>query len=252
MQGWRILKHSWVQVTANFNAAIRISLVLHLATVAGSLYFTSAVGDGLNDGTWVLMDDIWFQYAINMLVSSIGGLWIAVAWHRYILTGEISDGWLPKLYLEMMWGYFWRGILIAVTAIVSTSVIVGFLVIAAGIAFGGSSALSVIIPLIIFIPIIVVLFRLSPILPAIALGKTLSLKNSWKATKGSTGVIALFIAVFAIYYVVTANIVQPNIVGVSAFSILWDLVVGWIMTMFSISVLTTLYGHYVEGRELMY
>ena len=33
--------------------------------------------------------------------------------------------------------------------------------------------------------------------------------------------------------------------------ILWQFVTGWLVMMVSVSILTTLYGHYIEGRPLV-
>jgi len=39
--------------------------------------------------------------------------------------------------------------------------------------------------------------------------------------------------------------------GVGAFlALLWTLATGWVIMVVGVSILTTIYGHYVEGRAL--
>lgn len=254
MQGWKILKHSWQQIYANMVAALRISAILHVAIVAAGLYFTIAAGDGLRDGTWVANSGVWLPYTVNMVVASVAGLWIAVAWHRYILTGEITDGWIPKLHMGRMWVYFWRGVLIMLAVMVPLvfgAVLLSFMQMYANSISPNLAPLTSVIPMLLIIPMFFAMFRLSPILPAAALGKDLSLKEAWIATKGSTGPIVLIMLLMAVFYGFSGFVMQPYVLEVSAFAILWNLIVGWVLTMLGISVLTTIYGHYVEGRELI-
>lgn len=184
-------------------AALRISVVLYVAIVASGLYFKIAAGDGLRDGTWILNSNIWLPYTVNMVGVSVASLWITVAWHRYILTGEISAGWFPKLHMGRMWFYFWRGMLIMLAVIVPLILTFGILAAIFGGIFDRSSELApmaVFILMLFMIPMFFAMFRLSPILPAAALGKDLSLKQAWKATKGSTGAIVLIMLVTAAFY----------------------------------------------------
>ena len=244
MQGWKIVKHSWQQIFSNFGDALRISAVLYVVIVAPSLI--SLVG-----GSWIAPDDRWLLNQIRMVVSPIAGLWITIAWHRYILTGEISDGCLPTLYIGRMWAYFWRSILIFIVVLIPLVLV--RIILTGGLRdmFHSSTISDAITPIAFSIPIFFVMFRLGPILPATALGKKLSLKEAWRSTTGSTGAIALIALTLHLFDGITTTLAQPFGMEVLAFTIVWDLVVGWVGMMFGISVLTTIYGHYVEGRELI-
>ncbi len=252
MQGWKIFKHSFTQIFANLAAAVRISAVLFLVSIVASQFWVNSVGDSMYDGTWVTNGGVWGLYSLMMIVSTIVGLWIAVAWHRFILTGEIADGWFPKLHIARMWSYFLRGLLVFIVCVFPVSIVLGIALAILGALFSNSSALvglAWLVPVLVMIPIFVISIRISTILPAAALGKALSLREAWRSTKGSTGAIIVIVLIFGLLYT-PAILLQPLIIASSAFSFIWNITFGWVMTMLGISLLTTFYGHYVEGRAL--
>lgn len=249
MLGWKILKHSAVQVYLNLGAALRISAILFAIQVSISLYFVEMV-----DGSWMYDSGIRRAYMLNMFVSTVTSLWIAVAWHRYILTGEMAGGWLPKLRVSQMLNYLVRTIFIFGIAVLPLSFAFGIII---GVLWVISLhtldpvAMIVKSSMVLSIPLFFILFRLSPILPAAALGKKLTLKETWKSTKGSTGTIALILLIIVIFYGIIAHFLQPYIAEFSAFSVFWVVIAGWAQKIFSLSVITTIYGYYVEGRALI-
>jgi len=251
MQGWKIIKHSFTQVFANMRAAIRVSAALFLVSTIVSQLWLNSVRGSLYDGSSAIEGGNWGLYSLMMLVSTIVGLWIAVAWHRYILTGEISDGWIPELHIARMLGYFLRGVLIFVVCMFMLIIlglvlaIIGAIIEDRSVIVGLVSVGSVLI----LFPMLIVGFRLSTILPAAALGKKLSLKEAWKSTKGSTGAIVV-IALISAVLSIPSILLQPLLMSSSIFSLIWSCTFGWVMTMLGISLLTTFYGHYVEGRAL--
>jgi hypothetical protein len=102
-----------------------------------------------------------------------------------------------------------------------------------------------------YIPLGALLFRLSNVLPAAAIGVPLGIGQSWEKTAGSTGtmiVLAFLVAagVFIIDLPVTLGLLQgywPVMI--------WLLASNWVKWIVGISLLTTIYGHYVEGRPLI-
>jgi hypothetical protein len=87
-------------------------------------------------------------------------------------------------------------------------------------------------------------------LPAAALGQKLSLGDAWQATKGESGTIVTL----ALIVVGASVIIQlPSWLNddpTSIINIVYSLVVNWFATIIGISVLTTLYGHFVEKRPI--
>lgn len=125
----------------------------------------------------------------------------------------------------------------------------GFLI---GSVFMGSMVLMMILmTILIQLPVVALAFRLTTALPAAALGATADFWAGWKATEGQTGdFVALALIAVGIMLVL-------NLIGLYAFSgimilsLLWTVIIGWLQMMVGISILTTLYGHYIEKRPLV-
>jgi hypothetical protein len=95
----------------------------------------------------------------------------------------------------------------------------------------------------------VVFFRLSTILPAAAIGKPLTLKAAWAGTEGSSVTILILVLIlgaaqFALQLLLGLLLLAP-VIGV-VLMVLGTVVSGLV----NISVLTTLYGYYIEKRAL--
>ena len=122
--------------------------------------------------------------------------------------------------------------------------------------------IGVLIPFI-AIPIAVIVslvigYRLGIILPAGSIGKPMTLSDAWTKTKGHSGtVVSLGILTFA----ASLLLQLPTFIDVSAAETpeagianpvtqIYTLVVGWVFTLIGVGILTTLYGHLVEGRPL--
>lgn len=175
------------------------------------------------------------------IAAVLASLWIAVAWHRYVLLGEAPAGWLPPWPGPAVSGYLWRSVLLGLTV---------------GLAAVPVAVLSaVLLPPVAMLALTVgvasfIFFRLSPILPAIALGKPLGFRAAWQATAGAAGTIAglagLMILGSLALQIPTMLSGDPN----SLLSLVYSVVVGWFAMMIGITLLTTVYGHCVEGRGL--
>jgi len=251
MQSWKIIRHTVLQLTGNLPEALRLSVILYIPQIVLSLYMTSLM-TAAPDGSWILDRNVALYVFAGIVVAMFSGGWIAVGWHRFILLGERPRGIVPKLHSSLIWGYIWRGFLIFLVLFVP-AFLIGFV---AGIvvAVSGSPDVSVaIVPLLIF-PIGMFLFyRLSPILPAAAIGQTLTLKDAWRATRGSTGPILSIVVLYFAYTLLMQYLFGNALLtqGLAPLNIVWSIVTGWIGLMLGVSLLTTIYGHYVEGRALL-
>ena len=96
-----------------------------------------------------------------------------------------------------------------------------------------------------------IFFRFSPALPASALGKPLGLSAAWRTMAGKGGTLVMLTIVSALFSVaiifVPAQVFGPG----SIIGLVIGLIAQWINLMVGISVITTLYGHYVERRALV-
>ena len=94
--------------------------------------------------------------------------------------------------------------------------------------------------------------RLATAFPGAALGQIPAIKTAWRATRGH---MRSFLALGLVYVVaqgglalLSARMMSPTLPTVGA--VLTFSVVSWVAFMLALSVLTTLWGYFVEGRDL--
>nr|WP_283254957.1 hypothetical protein [Marivita sp. GX14005] len=236
-------------VIANLDQALRLSLLLYLVQSAYTLYaflnppeMIAAEGDapavpGGEDVTAILLLG---TFAI------VASLWIAVAWHRFALSGERVQGWLPRFHGSEILAYLGRSLLIGLL------VVIGILAVSIplGILSAGLPGLIGLMTLAIVGAAAYLFFRLGVMLPAAAIGADLRLAEAWAATRGQSGPIL----VLALIVVGASVLIQlPSFFNddpSSIINLVYALVMNWFATMIGISVLTTLYGYFIEGRSI--
>lgn len=249
MKGWQVFRHSFNLVIANLHQALRLSLVLYVVQSLYTIYSLLNPPEMIEvEGTEVPMmtPDAILPTIVLGLLAVVASLWIAVAWHRYALTGEEAVGWVPRFHGSAVLGYLGRSFLIGilvVLGVVAMSIPVGLISIGIPVLAGPMSLLLIGLAGYLF-------FRLGVMLPAVALGEKLSLGQAWEATRNESGTIVTLALI-----VVGASIVIQlpswfNDDPSSIINIVYSLVVNWFATIIGISVLTTLYGHFVENRPI--
>ncbi|MDC0660815.1 hypothetical protein N6L27_22645 [Leisingera sp. SS27] len=138
---------------------------------------------------------------LYLLLSVAGGvlfaaahIWLIVAWHRYVLANEAPGGWLPAWSTQRSWSYFWRA-LVAGLATVAPAIglfvllkNVSYLLPSSGLNWAGSATGST---LVISLCTYYLGFRIGLILPAAAIDKKLTLRQSWQKTKPLGGSLML-------------------------------------------------------------
>lgn len=188
---------------------------------------------------------------VTGILAIVAFVWIAVAWHRYVLLDEMPAGRFPDFNSSRLLSYGGYSLLIALIGFVLSfvvSAVVGIVAIpllsVVGVVITGLLAVAA---------ILIVGYRLAPILPAVAIGKPLTLGQAWAATKNANGpiiVLAIVSAIAALVIDIPAFIlVMAGPIG-GFLAVLWTLVTGWVKMIVGVSILTTLYGHYVEGRDI--
>ncbi|SDH34690.1 hypothetical protein [Alloyangia pacifica] len=244
MKGWRIFLHSLRMVIDNIGTALRVSLVLYLVQVASQIATYLHPSETGPDGMPVTM--IGVPALALMVLAVLASLWIAVAWHRFVLTGEEPRGWLPQWHGGEILGYFGRSILIALV------IFLGMMLSAIPVALVGA-AVPALAPVLVFGLVGLggyLFFRLGLILPASALGEKLTLKQAWRATSDDDGaVVTLALLVIGGSLLVELPALIDDSAG-SIVNLVYGLVINWFATMIGISVLTSLYGHFVEKRPI--
>lgn len=249
MKGWQIFRHSFNLVMANLDQALRLSLVLYLIQSIYTVYsFLNPPEMTEFEGTQipVMSPETILPTILLGVLAVIASLWIAVAWHRFALTGETAAGWVPRFHGSEIMAYLGRSILIGILVVLGIVVVS----IPVGIISIGVPPLAGLLSLILIGLGAYLFFRLGVMLPAAALGEKLTLGAAWDATRGQSATILMLALI-----VVGASIViqlpswlndDPN----SVINVVYSLVVNWFATIIGISVLTTLYGHFVENRSI--
>lgn len=245
MKAWQIFTHSLRQVFGNKGAAVRVSLVpfvglfVAFIVLGGGMMFSmmgrmeAGMKGGMGAGGIVMMLVL---IAIYIGVFTL----IAVNWHRFILLNE-PVGWLPQVRTGRMMAYFGTALLVG---LITFGVALIIVLVAASLG-----AIGWLIGLPLFVVVVALSFRLSTSLPGAALGQGGGIAGSMAATKGQTGTL---VALTLIYFGVSVlcGIVVGLLSLIPVLGILISLAFQWLAMMVALSMLTTLYGHYVEKREL--
>ncbi|MDB5659081.1 MAG: hypothetical protein JWS10_1696 [Cypionkella sp.] len=250
MKGVQIFSHSLRQVVDNLGPAIRISGLLYLIQVIVTLalgYALASRNAGQIGGGFGL------SLALVLIVALITGIWIAVTWHRYVLLGEVPDGPIPPFMADRMGSYFFKSLLIGLV-LLALSLILGMIV---GLLFGRLMATSgmfiamLLMAAMVQVPMIYLGLRLTAALPGTALGANPPLMAGWQATAGEWRPL-LQLAVIMAGAMWAINLIGWFVFGgVGIVAQLWQIVAGWPVMMVGLSILTTLYGHYIEKRPLV-
>lgn len=255
MQAWQIFVQSVLRVFVNFQGAIRISALIYLVMTGLGIWFDSLGIDLSNREQMTAMMQAgtfpWLQMTTVGILSALGGLWVAVGWHRFVLLDEMP-GFVPPFKGDRILGYLGRMILVVLALLPVYFVIVA---ISVGLFFalGRSDAgmqIAQFLPIIVIIPISAFVLRLSTALPGAALGAEGGIRSAWAATRGKWGTF-LLLAIIVIAAGFAARMVMVALALYAPVMLIpFSIVYGWVSLMVGVSILTTLYGHYVEGRSL--
>lgn len=254
MKGWQIFLHSVRQVTGNFEAALKVSLIPMLIQSAVSLMLLGGSvrmdQNGMMDRPG-MMAGFGAAALVVMVVVVVTSIWMAVNWHRYVLLGEAPTGYVPAFPGDKIKAYFLRslGIIgVMVLAMLALGAVGG--AIAAGVyRIGGQVPALIVMAVIVWLPLTLVGFRLSAALPGAALGASSEFLSGWNATKEANGDI-LVLAVISVVANLAVAWIGSLLSGIPVLGVGIGFLTEWLVTLVGLSILTTLYGHYVEGRAL--
>lgn len=178
------------------------------------------------------------------LAGLAGYVLTAIFWHRHVLLmGDARETSLfPGIGVTM--GYVWRVIIVGFVQVLAALPI---LAVAGAVATALSTVVAGILASIVLFWIIL---RISLILPAAAMGQKMKVADSWNATAPLAndlwGLAAMLGLLTAVVGLVIGALTAPG-TGVS----IWLQTASYVVEgLISISILTTLYGHLIEGRPL--
>lgn len=248
MKAWNIFEHAVRMVLRNLSVALRISaapaaVLLGMAVLFGSA--ASVIFDPMADP-----DDLTGAAAPAVvlfgLVTVVSWLWIVVNWHRFVLLEERPASWIAPMRVGRMAAYF--GTLLLMYLGLTLLMVVVMMPLA--LLSGGAVGLAILVAMGLMIFLFIALGRVSILLPAAAVGRPLGVAAAWDATRGSTGTLVLLFLIFVAANMVFAiPILLLSLIPV--IGILAQVALQWVIMLLGASLLTTLYGHYVEKRELV-
>lgn len=252
MKGWSIFAHSVGMVTRNLSEALKIALVpvvigfaliVGLVSMSGlslgNLSDPEAMDSMIRDGG---MGAFFLPFILFTIVLVIIELWIFVSWHRFILLEEYPTGWIPEFRLDRIMAYLGRGLLIGV--------IMMAMWIPVGLAAAVLGPLGVLIVLGAVFFSVVLIYRLAAVLLAAAIGEPLTVRQAWDATRGSSGTILMLMLVIFVAQIVLQLVTGLSMMVFAPLGLVFQLFATLVMSLVNVSILTTFYGHYVEGREI--
>ncbi len=254
MLGLEIFVHSVKMVLRNLTQALQISVVPALigGFLAIGLFFLFGIPfeefnsetNGFPEGVTAAS----FTGFLLCLMAVVFGvmLWIVVSWHRFVLLEEYPSGLVPPFRFDRVLAYFGRLLMLGLIALII--MIPGALIM--GMMAQSSVALGVLVWLGLIIFLTIGFYRASPILPGAAIGKPIKLSEAWQATSGASGAIALLV-VLSILFQILLQLLASLLLFVPIIGVLIVLFASMlIVPLINVSILTTIYGVFIEKREL--
>ncbi|MBS0123490.1 hypothetical protein [Thetidibacter halocola] len=243
MKGFTIFRHSLLLVLRNWQEALRIGALPVLAVMLVGLLTIGPAGFAALQAEPETLDPALASGVIlTVLVGMVAMLVIVVNWHRFVLLEEYPGGWVPSLHPALVLGYFGRFLLLSLLmslALFPVLFVVGL--------FGPA---SVIVLPIVMLGLTILFYRLAVILPAGAIGQPITLAQAWEATKGSSPSILMAMLLLFLVNVVAQTVVTILALVVPILALALSLPVSVVLALAGVSILTTLHGHYVEGRPI--
>ncbi len=239
MQSFRILRHSIRQVIRNLGPALTVIAPVIAIEMVGVLFMISVftTGSPLTEGLGNLVSIL---VVVPMTLA-------AVRWHLFVLTGE-RPGLFGPWHIDRLLPFIGRGLQMFAAAFVLFLPI--FLV-------GAFVQPSVVMFPLFFVAALVVMalaLRVSVMFPATALGRGFGPIAALRLTQGTTRtMIALSlmqIVVMAAIFAPVMMLAMHSVAGLVLATFV-QIVGSVLITMVNLSIATTLYGHYIEGRELI-
>jgi hypothetical protein len=250
-------RHAIASVRDHLGFAFRISLpvyallipVLVLASLAGSLTGSADPASGSPANA--------FLSTLVSVATLIAFAIIAVRWHRFILRDEVPPASSAVSMPPEVWRY--AGNLIILMLMIFAGILVAALVIVALLGPQDTLTPGIVAAIVAAALLIgVIVTRLSVKFPAIALGRTdFGFRDAWRATEGNalqilgyTVLTSLVVLAATLLVVGVGAMLKPLGAGFAfAVELILQIAVNWLLTIFSCSVLTSLYGYFVEGRD---
>ncbi len=243
MQGWKIIAHALSMLMRNWREALRIALLPTALGAVAMLGVAAALPQShVAGGEVAARGPMILAGLISILIWALAMIWMLVNWHRFILLSEYPSGWLPQLRRDAIGAYLWRAVQMTLLVIVAMIPLVVIMVILGGpngvlmMIWGGATFYG--------------FYRISPVLPAAAIGETLSMRAAWDATRPGAGAIVIVIILTMVLAQLASVIDVQLTASIPVLGAILSILLTAALGLLNASILTTIYGHYVNGRPL--
>lgn len=243
----KLISHALRMVFGDLAGALRVTGLLYLLSQAVVI-----LPPLLLNGTYSINDPfgvtspgfglVTFAVVIvTLILSIILSTWMAVAWHRYILLNETGLSYPKGKVGSYFWTGFGYGILCFLPAILF-AIVIGMVV--------GPEAIEC--PLAIGVLTVLVSFlflRIAMGLPGLCVDNNVVFRESWRMTAPLSSAI-FGVALIAGVVAVLSTYATMALGGSLVVALIFSIIIGWVQLVVTLSVLTTVYGVVVEGRQL--
>lgn len=244
---WKIFKHAISMLLRNWQDVLRI---IALPMAIGVILMVALVGSIVTIDQLATVEDpsqiAVIPILLFALVAVFLGIWCAVNWHRFVLLEDYQSGWIPALRVDRVLSYFGHGLLIGLV-VVGCMIPVGMVV---GLGMAANAGVAVLFMFGALVLLLIVFYRISLVLPAAAIGSPLGLKGAWAATRGQSWTIiglAMLSGVLSFALNLTVEMLALALpLGGGVLSVAAQIFVS----MLNLSIMTTLYGVFVQRRSL--
>ena len=247
---WNIVRHAFIIVFGNFTNALRASVVPSLILIGtiGAFAMTADLSmfEETFDPTVTSLPTMSVMgiFAISALAMIVFA-WVAVTWHRFILLEEYPSIF-PAFGGRPVFPYAGRTLMIALQMFV----VMIPLMLLTGPLFLASPAVASLAIFALGILLSFLWLRVCVSLPSVAVGEHMGSIDAWRKTNDIWQTILGVCAITALLNYganLAVTLIASNLGFV--FDIL-QIAVQWVSMMVGISILTTIYGHVIEGRPL--
>ena len=241
MLAFRLLRHSILQLTGNLGAALTLSVLPLLLAVLGiGIGMAARQALAVGDPPGIIVAVVAVAIVATFVLAFVS---LAASWHRHVLLGE-----RPQVFRSIGGSearYFWAAVRMSLVIMLIVFMPM-ILIVALTSALNGSIYVTMLASLIIGIAVAIIGLRLGTGLAGAAIGAAKPLTTGWKGTESCLGTL-LLLAVFSQILQTILNLASqiPGLVGLVV-----TLLAAWLGTLLSLSIITTLWGHFVEGRAL--
>lgn len=254
MTALQIAKKSLHLITSNWMDMFRICAALYLLT-----YVVTALATYATTGVWTLAKpnpisdtsssvDLIIIIA-SLAVSTVAGLWVAVAWHRYILLAETPQGWIPLWNKSACIAYFVQGLKLVLLFFFLLILLFMLLYVAGSLIRVPINPFGKYLFALVFETLIISVFlRVCLVFPAVAIGRHLTLKDSWIATGPHSSSIFLLSGSIGFLALNLQKISEA--LGTNMFTSSIGFLLNILIVLWTLSIMTTLYGSIIEDRNM--